>query len=80
MSGEVSMESGVEEVLVAYRKRINETPVLLSLLYDVDLLPEQIVSLRGAMSMAAVVEAYEAGLRDANATGSTNAPQATPRT
>ena len=57
------MEPGVEEVLSAYRKRINETPILLSLLYDADLLPEQIISVRGAISMAAVVEAYEAGRR-----------------
>jgi hypothetical protein len=57
------MEDGVEEALAGYRKRINETPALLSLLYDADLLPEQIVSMRGAISMAAVVEAYEAGAR-----------------
>lgn len=57
------MEDGVEEILAAYRKRINETPALLSLLYDADLLPEQIVSMRGAKSMAAVVEAYDAGVR-----------------
>jgi hypothetical protein len=61
MSEETVRESGVEEVLSAYRKRINETPILLSLLYDADLLPEQIISVRGAISMAAVVEAYEAG-------------------
>lgn len=63
------MEDGVELVLAAYRKRINETPALLSLLYDVDLLPEQIVSMRGAKSMAAVVEAYAAGWKDGAACG-----------
>lgn len=57
------MEEGVEPILAAYRQRINETPELLSLLYDADLLPEQIVSMRGAKSMAAVVEAFEAGRR-----------------
>lgn len=59
------MEDGVDQVLAAYRKRINETPALLSLLYDADLLPEQIASMRGATSMAAVVEAYEAGRQSA---------------
>jgi hypothetical protein len=63
------MEDGVEQVLAAYRKHINETPALLSLLYDVDLLPEQIVSMRGAKSMAAVVEAYAAGWKDGAACG-----------
>lgn len=57
------MEDGVEEILAAYREKINAMPALLSLLYDADLLPEQIVSMHGAKSMAAVVEAYEAGRR-----------------
>ena len=51
-----------------YRKVISETPVLLSLLYDADLLPEQIVTMRGAMSMAAVCIAYQEGLRAARPT------------
>lgn len=61
-TSEVKTEDGVEEILAAYRERINETPALLSLLYDAGLLPEQIVSRRGARSMAAVIGAYEAGL------------------
>lgn len=62
------MEDGVEEIVAPYREQINTTPMLLSLLYDADLLPEQIVSMRGAKSMAAVVEAYEAGRRSAQST------------
>ena len=54
-------ESGVDEILSKYLKRINDTPALLSLLYDSDMLPEQIISIRGAISVAAVVTAYTAG-------------------
>lgn len=46
-----------------YRKQINETPALMSLLYDADMLPEQIVSMRGAVSLAAVCIAYTEGVR-----------------
>jgi len=57
-------EEGVAEILKIYSKQITETPALLSLLYDADMLPEQIASIRGAVSVAAVVEAYNAGRRD----------------
>ena len=48
-------------LITQFRAFISNTPDLLSLLYDADLLPEQIVSMRGAVSMAAVVEAYKLG-------------------
>jgi len=51
----------VQNIVSTYRATINSTPALLSLLYDADLLPEQITSMRGAISMAAVVEAYNLG-------------------
>lgn len=54
-------EQTAQNVVANYRKIINNTPDLLSLLYDADLLPEQITSMRGAVSMAAVVEAYKLG-------------------
>lgn len=54
----------VEQILAHYRSSINNTPALISLLYDADLLPEQIISARGAKSMAAVVEAYNLGNKD----------------
>ncbi|WP_312529958.1 hypothetical protein [Paracoccus sp. (in: a-proteobacteria)] len=54
-------EAKVQEIIAAYRQTINSTPALLSILYDADLLPEQLVSVRSAISMAAVVEAWEAG-------------------
>lgn len=51
----------IEQILALYRNTINSTPALISLLYDADLLPEQITSIRDAKSMAAVVEAYKLG-------------------
>ena len=59
------MSDDVQKILLRYRKQISATPALMSLLYDADLLPEQIVSMRGAVSMAAVCIAYEEGFRAA---------------
>ena len=42
---------------------ITSTPDLLSLLYDAGMLPEQITTKRDAIAVAAVCEAYQAGLR-----------------
>lgn len=53
----------VKGILSGYVNLINETPELLSLLYDADMLPEQTVTVRGAIAVAAVCEAYEIGLR-----------------
>jgi len=58
------IDDKVFEAIAPYRKKINKTPALLSLLYDADLMPEQISTMRGALSLAAVVEAYDAGRRD----------------
>ena len=49
----------IEQILAHYRSSINSTPALISLLYDADLLPEQITTIRDAKSMATVVEAYK---------------------
>jgi hypothetical protein len=57
------------EILRAYRGRINTIPAIIPLLYDADLLPEQIVTVRGAISMAAVVDAYESGRKDGEGLG-----------
>lgn len=56
-------EKQAQEALSSYRARISAHPVLLSLLYDADMLPEQIVTMRGARSVAAVVVAFEEGMR-----------------
>lgn len=55
-------EPGVDEILNFYKKYINATPPLLSLLYDVDLLPEQIVSRHAAISMAAICDVWKGGV------------------
>lgn len=51
----------VSEILKNYWTLINKTPILLSLLYDVGMMPEQCVTVRAALSVAAVCEAYKAG-------------------
>jgi len=56
-----SEKDAAHDLVQKFRKQISETPVLLSLLYDADLLPEQIVSMRDAISMAAVCIAYDEG-------------------
>lgn len=42
-----------------YREFITKTPALLSLLYDIDLLPEQIVLYVNAVRMVAVCELFK---------------------
>ena len=58
----------VKLILSTYLALINRTPDLLSLLYDADMLPEQTVTVRGAISVAAVCEAYQAGQQAAVST------------
>lgn len=42
-----------------YRKQISDTPALLSLLYDIDLMPEQIRLPVNALRMAAFCEVFK---------------------
>jgi hypothetical protein len=42
-----------------FREQVNSTPALLSLLYDLDLMPEQIVLPVNAVRMAAVCELFK---------------------
>ena len=63
MTDAEKMREAAGQIVAPYRKTISDTPDLLSLLYDADLLPEQIVTPRAAVCMAAVVEAYQAGRR-----------------
>lgn len=48
------------ESMRPYRKQINETPALMSLLYDIDLLPEQIRLPVNVSRMIAVCELFKA--------------------
>lgn len=52
----------VPTILSTYTAQINSTPDLLSILYDADMLPEQTETVRGAISIGAVCEAYNTGL------------------
>jgi len=56
----------VHGILQPYLQTINETPDLLSLLYDVNLLPEQCVSVNAAVAVSAVCEAYRMGQASAS--------------
>lgn len=58
-------QQAVHGILQPYLKTINETPDLLSLLYDVNMLPEQTVTVRGAIGVVAVCEAYKMGQESA---------------
>lgn len=52
-------EKWIDEVIKPHRKFISDTPGLLSLLYDIDLLPEQIRLPVNATRMVAVVELWK---------------------
>lgn len=57
-------EDGVDEVLAKWRGYISARPPLTSVLYDIDMLPEQCVTLAGAIRLAAfcvVWKAWEEG-------------------
>ena len=49
----------IQETTQPYRKQIGETPALLSLLYDIDLLPEQIKLPVNAVRMAHFCEVFK---------------------
>lgn len=51
-------EEHVDEILKPYLKQINSTPMLMSLLYDIDMLPEQTVTVAGAIRLAAFCELW----------------------
>lgn len=52
-------EKRIDEIVRPYRKFINETPELLSLLYDIDLLPEQIRLPVNAIRLVAFCEVWK---------------------
>jgi len=54
-------EEGVTELLNPYYLFISDRPGLLSLLYDVDMLPEQTVTRAGASRLAALCSVWKAG-------------------
>lgn len=48
-----------QKMSAPYRSQINSTPALLSLLYDIDLMPEQIRLPVNALRMSAVCECFK---------------------
>jgi hypothetical protein len=56
-------EKWIGEVTQPYRQFINETPELLSMLYDIDLLPEQIRLRVNAVRLVAFCEIFKRSLK-----------------
>lgn len=56
-------EAGVDETLMKYAKFINSRPMLVSLLYDINMLPEQCVTHAGAVRLAGLCEVWKKGER-----------------
>jgi len=56
------VEKFIEDVTQPYRAYITATPALLSVLYDIDLLPEQIRLPVNAIRMAAFCELWQKGV------------------
>lgn len=54
-------EPGVDDIIAPFCGFINERPALLSLLYDIDMLPEQTVTRAGAYRLVALCEVWKAG-------------------
>lgn len=54
-------EDGVTEYLKPYASFINERPMLISLLYDIDMMPEQTVTRAGAIRLAGLCEVWRMG-------------------
>lgn len=48
-----------QEMSAPYREQINSTPALLSLLYDIDLMPEQLRLPVNAVRMSTVCECFK---------------------
>lgn len=54
-------EPGVAKYLARYTKFIKDRPMLLSLLYDIDMLPEQTVTKAGAIRLGGLCEVWRMG-------------------
>ncbi len=55
----VEEREAAQKMTQPFRQQINDTPPLLSLLYDIDLMPEQIVLPVNAVRMAVVCELFK---------------------
>jgi hypothetical protein len=52
-------ESGVTDILADYSQFINDRAELMSLLYDIDMLPEQTVTRAGAIRLAGLCAVWK---------------------
>lgn len=52
-------EERVDAILKEYAKYISDRPMLTSLLYDIDMLPEQCVTVAGAVRLAGLCEVWK---------------------
>lgn len=57
----MSEKEAAQEALIPYRKFISERPGLVSLLYDIDMMPEQTVTMAGATRLSALCAVWKAG-------------------
>ncbi|MCS4088607.1 hypothetical protein [Rhizobium sp. BK176] len=67
---ETGREPGVDEIVGRLGKFINERAALLSLLYDINMLPEQTVTRQGAIRLAGLCEVWKRGEEGTLATAS----------
>lgn len=58
----IDRSAQVEKIKQKYLTFINDTPEVLSILYDANLLPEQVWTFEQAVHMVAVCEAYKRGV------------------
>ena len=54
-------EPGVDEYVSRFTAFINARPMLISLLYDIDMLPEQTVTKAGAIRLGGLCEVWRLG-------------------
>lgn len=57
----MTREEGADDILINYAKFINARPELLSLLYDINMLPEQTMNRAGALRLAGLCEVWRKG-------------------
>ena len=60
-----AVANNIDMIISPFLELINSTPELLSLLYDLDIMPEQVASIRDALYLYTVCEAFRLGRKSA---------------